>query len=464
MNREVILLCFAFTISISIAQAQSNVPLSNFSAVHEELKEISIGDQCPNVEIKNILNFSKRSVKISEFKGKLLIIDFWATWCNPCIAALPKLNSIQEKYAGKVQILPVTAEDSSTVERFFEKMKKTVGFLPASATNDIALKSIFPHIYLPHYVWIDTKGKVVAITDSKEVSEENILKVLSGKEIKLATKIDKKTVADETAKGKPLITPSILVKEQEGVVPELINDSNLIIHSSLTRYIEELPFGSSSKPTLISVRNTSILNLYRIALWRHGIDMLNRYKTIVDIPDSALCKLITYRDLKGNALSSSDYTDWVKENGYCYELKVPQSITNMRFNIMLNELNIFFGAKYGIEGVLESKMTKYLSLTRINKDDKLKSSGEKTKVERNKFWIKMTNVSMSAFVGELMLPLQMYPPVIDETGYGGKVDLELNCQLSDLLALNKELAKYGLQLIEKEKQIEIAVVRKKKAD
>src|SRR5690349_12062447 len=76
--------------------------------------ELTIGDTMQDVEINNIVNGKKGSVKVSDFKGKLLILDFWATWCSPCIKVMPKLDSLQKYFGSKIQILPVTYEDSET--------------------------------------------------------------------------------------------------------------------------------------------------------------------------------------------------------------------------------------------------------------------------------------------------------------------------------------------------------------
>jgi hypothetical protein len=82
--------------------------------------------------------------------------------------------------------------------------------------------------------------------------------------------------------------------------------------------------------------------------------------------------------------------------------------------------------------------------------------------ESDKFTLKIHNQPLSSLVGQLALPLQMYPPVYDETNYTENVDIEINCKLSDLDALNNELLKYDLKLVEKRKELMVAIVRTKK--
>ena len=90
----------------------------NFSAKAQAedvtTKGLQIGQEVPNVTLTNLYNYKNASgkvattAKLADFKGKLLILDFWATWCAPCVASIPKLENLQKQFEGKLQILPVT--------------------------------------------------------------------------------------------------------------------------------------------------------------------------------------------------------------------------------------------------------------------------------------------------------------------------------------------------------------------
>ena len=60
-------------------------------ARHNEL----VGRQLPEFDLAGWMN---GQVSPEDMKGKIVLIDFWATWCGPCIAGIPKMNGIQEKY------------------------------------------------------------------------------------------------------------------------------------------------------------------------------------------------------------------------------------------------------------------------------------------------------------------------------------------------------------------------------
>lgn len=422
-------------------------------------KEISIGDTVPNVEIKNIINGLSDSVKISDFKGKLLIIDFWATWCTSCIASFPKLDSLQKKYSEQLTILPVTYEDKSLVTDFLDKMNRVIHLRPVTATNDKVLSKLFRHSYLPHYVWISNNQVVLGITEGKEVNGHNIDMILENKKPSLTIKKDAlRDIVNESKDGKelPVFAAAVKIKKENGTGYRDIPDSNLMIHTALTGYIDGLPVGAKWDSSLISVWNNNIAGLYSMAFFNRT----KKFNVKINVADSFLYEKIS-GNINGRPLTGLQALAWLRENGYCYEIKVPIKLMDQKYDFMLDELNRFFGLKYGIEGVVDTVKQKYLSLIRIGSEDKMASKGGGASVRKDKFSLKIKNENLNILINNLIQPLQLYSSILDDTKYTGKVDIELNCLLSDLNELNFQLEKYGLELKQSEKPIQIGVLRDK---
>lgn len=60
------------------------------------------------VEQAAFTDLDGNEVSISDFKGKVVMIDFWETWCKPCIASFPTLQKLQKEYSNRFKVLAVT--------------------------------------------------------------------------------------------------------------------------------------------------------------------------------------------------------------------------------------------------------------------------------------------------------------------------------------------------------------------
>ena len=85
---------------------------------------LTIGSTAPALDIEHwVSDRGGDFSKITKFEeGKVYIIEFWATWCGPCIRSMPHLAELQDEYADKnVQLISVSREDLSTVEKFLKR-------------------------------------------------------------------------------------------------------------------------------------------------------------------------------------------------------------------------------------------------------------------------------------------------------------------------------------------------------
>ena len=103
----------------------------------------------PSIKLQDL---DGKAVAAEQFKGNVVVYDFWATWCVPCIAEIPTLNRIQEKYAAKgVRVVGVAlaSGDAGEVKPFVgrNKMKYTVLMGDDDQAYDLNVVA-FPTTYL----------------------------------------------------------------------------------------------------------------------------------------------------------------------------------------------------------------------------------------------------------------------------------------------------------------------------
>ncbi len=171
-------------------------PLLNcFAQSPPPIRPLSVGDKLPDITFSNVYNYPVSKLQLSSFKGKLIILDFWSTWCNSCIAKLDAIDSLQKQFDGQLKIIMVnniagTGDTKSKISSFFKKWKDKRGtpFYTTHVVEDTIACKFFPHTFLPHYVWIGKNGKVAAITSSEELTKENILLLLAGCKLKATIK------------------------------------------------------------------------------------------------------------------------------------------------------------------------------------------------------------------------------------------------------------------------------------
>lgn len=410
-------------------------------------KELSVGDKLPDIEIRHIINYSKSAARVSDFMGKPLILDFWAPWCSPCVAAFAKLDSFQKKFEGKLRILPVTTESKEFSARLIAGLKKARNInLTTSVVEDTTLSRLFFHRLLPHYVWIEGNGIVKAITGPEEVSEENIALFIEGKPLSVRVKHDG-------------LEPFVRDKPSFGGDQVAFNNE-LIFHSVLTRFIQGYPTASSQRKNWIRCTSHSISLLYKIAFGEFGLQFMSDNRVILEGFNSTMDSLEIgmYTDRTFN-----QWQDMIHDHLYNYELVVPDSSFNKteQYAIMQQDLNRIFGLR-GIQARKEKKTVKVLALVRTSAEDKLKTANAATVDEHSDFYLKISNRPLYVFVEKLQAFFSKDGslPVTNETGYKGRIDIELNCDMTDMNAVNKELGKYDLQLKEKQEEIEMLIITK----
>ncbi|TYR80578.1 TlpA family protein disulfide reductase [Priestia megaterium] len=109
-----------------------------------------------------LTNLEGKAVKLSDYKGKKVILNFWATWCPPCKEEMPDMQKFHEKYGKEVQILAVnlTSSEGSKegIKSFLNEHHLTFQVL-LDEEDTVATKS-YRVVTIPTTYFIDEEGKI----------------------------------------------------------------------------------------------------------------------------------------------------------------------------------------------------------------------------------------------------------------------------------------------------------------
>jgi thiol-disulfide isomerase/thioredoxin len=143
-------------------RADSKTDDKNLSQLFEEMGIVLLDEPVPiPVEVR-LTDLKGRSVSFSEFKGKILFVNFWATWCPPCREEMPSMEKLHTRLKHKdFVILAVDLmEPASKVEAFFQEFKLT--FMALLDSNG-EVGSLFGIRSIPTTLILDKNGMIIGI-------------------------------------------------------------------------------------------------------------------------------------------------------------------------------------------------------------------------------------------------------------------------------------------------------------
>lgn len=128
------------------------------------------GSECPDFRL---IDINKKEISSSKLKGKFILLDFWASWCLPCLQLTPQIQKLREEYPeNKLEIISISLDTNN--ESFLNALKKTnTSFLHVFGNQEIIKNYAVSSI--PQYILINPKGQI--IYNKEEENDANIKKL-----------------------------------------------------------------------------------------------------------------------------------------------------------------------------------------------------------------------------------------------------------------------------------------------
>ncbi|QQD16463.1 TlpA family protein disulfide reductase [Sphingobacterium sp. UDSM-2020] len=408
-----------------------------------KIQPLKIGDSIPealwNMPLQ-VVNHptGKDTMTLNDYRDKkLIILDFWATWCGPCLKSFPKLDSLQLGINEKLTILLVNSKGSrDTPERIKNVLTKRISPVRMpSIINDIVLTKLFPPQALTHSVWI-RDGKVFGLTLSNSITKNTLNDAIAGISDSISNNIN-----------------SIAFTEKNLFTSDQSEDDSADIYRSLLRgYAEKLTRKSiviqdiRGNVDRIVFTNSPILDFYKLAYYP-TFASYGPARTIINIADP--------ESLRIPADLSVD-KKWMEQNTFNYLATFPARSNEEAMRLFRDDIDRYFG--YQVE-FTEKEMGCWI----ISARDPTKITTfsldlpkETNMSDNTGLPIFVQNYPFGSLVGQLE---RMYEiPFIDETNISKPVCMELPAYLKDMVQLKLSFEKQGLRLVKENRKIKVVII------
>ncbi len=391
---------------------------------------LHVGSTVPDVAFENVLNFPGANFKLSTFRKKAILIEFWGSNCAACIQKFPMLDSVQKKYSADFSVLLVSSSKADTKEKVgmildrLSRSKASKIGLPF-ILDDKKLNELFPHDAVPYYIWLDSNFKVVALTNTNEVSPARLESFIKGENLNFLEneqfKYDQHLplfASNNGGTGKSIIARTTL----SGYIPGL--------HSATFIDKNDPPntrLANAQKVTKVVLTNQTILEFIKRAYTYFS------FPERIDWPDTV------FQTLNNKGRSG----EWMITNSYTYELIIPPASYATAMSQMQEDIRKYFGYSAVREKTLSDCYTLNVDTTLMRTN--VTKGGKRLNLLDDSLVRAFKNCTIFEMCTSLENLLKL--PVIDESHYSGRVSIDLeNADLKNFTSLKDALRNKGINI------------------
>ncbi|MGB4772589.1 MAG: TIGR03435 family protein [Chitinophagaceae bacterium] len=383
------------------------------SAIGSSQPILQPGEAFPNYLLRPVVNAPSSEIDVWDIKGKYIILNFWGTWCAPCIPEMDSLGKLQKTFAGRVQIIGISNDDEVKLKNYLKKRPSQV-WLASDTTSNLYRQAGFR--FVGQSLVLDPNKKIIGVVKSDSINTAWMEKLLAGKTIISNGETDGPTMGET---GDPF-----------GI------DSTVAESFSFRSFLSGKPSMSMTYlNTALEGRRLTYMNVCLTSLYRDAYGIESRAQLIYEFDENEVCN---YDD--DNTL-------------VCFDLLVKPSQKDSLLLIMQQKLRTALPFKVRTE-------TRKLSVFVLSLD----SSGLKPMVSKKSKSVYSYSgngfsgsaVPMKTFAG--YLANEAGRPVVDETGLVGVFDIETKLTLRSKEEILNSLKPLGLRLEKAERELPVVVI------
>lgn len=371
------------------------------------------GDRFPDIPINHVINSPNASVNINKQQDKkIYILNFWGTWCGPCLPEMDALTKLQKANANKIQVIGISDDPVAKLQRYLKNKPTTIWL--ATDTNFL-LYNLFNFSSVSHSAIVNAKKEIIGLVKTHSITQGLLDSIYKGIKIK----------SDAEVKEKP-------VSKAEDV----FNVDSTLSHNFTVRgyMIGQDAMGRT-------FRGSSIYAGRRINFINTGITTL--YKTAFDIVSSN--QIIYEVDEK----KINNYQD--RSQRYCVDILVMPEEKDSLYAIFQQKLN----AVLPVKGKIIYKTIPVYVIT--NASFALPLSDKKSTYGFSGRGYDGTAVTISDFANDY-LSNELSLPVVDETNLKGKYDIKTVVEMRTQEEIIKSITALGLKIEKQERKMRMLVL------
>ncbi|MFT4154510.1 redoxin domain-containing protein [Parafilimonas sp.] len=382
---------------------------------------LSMGSRFPDMMIANISNAPIKEFYLNKVKdNKFYILNFWGTWCSPCIPEMDTLAKLQKQNAERIQVIAISDDDEERKSKYLKN--KPSGIWLATDTG-YTLYNMLSFISVGQSAIINPDKRIVALVQTDSINQQMINRLLRRDTVKMSAGIKESMIkANEDAFGV----------------------------DSLTQHSFTIRGYKKGQQTMGKRYLSGIYKGRRISWFNVTIGLL--YRTAYNI------KSYKVQELYDSTVTEKDVSDFEnKSTLYCVDLLMRPEQKDSLFYYLQQYLNAFLPVKARSEKrvmpvyVLKRKDAGALKIT-------LSEANESSFGFSGKGY-DGTKVLVKDFA-EDYLDNELGLPVVDETGLPGYYDIKTNVEQRDEAGILKSIENIGFVVEKAERKMPVIVYYK----
>ena len=378
---------------------------------------LKTGDHFPGVVLKPMVNAPFDQLYLDGYDSKkIFILNFWGTWCSPCIPEMDSLAKLQEKFQQQIQVIGVSNDPGARLKKYIASKPSNIWL--ASDTSSL-LYQMLNLASVGYCAILDAHKNIIAVVNTDSVNVKLINRILKGEKIESDAKTAEVSHTD---------------KDPFGI--DSLQAGSFTIRSYMKG---QQTRGQVPNSGPFAFRRRTYYNLPSATLYRDAYDVVSQSQLIYDFDKKKY----------------DDFND--KNQLYCFDILVKPEEKDSLLSIMQRKLNQSLPIKARTEMrtmpvyLLKQKHGSQLNLP-ASKSEKLSYGFSGNGFEG-------TGVTLDEF-SHIYLSNELQYPVVNESGLTGRYDIKTENDMRDTDNIIKAVEKLGLTLEKAERPVKVVILYK----